>query len=297
MDIDGSQAQPEQVIAFIAVLHQWQVQHRRQVLLSWLGGEPFLWPELEPLTHAAHDAGLRISTTTNGTALNSPRIRRHVLDTYSELTVSIDGFTDFHDNRRGWKGAFSKLKTGVYDLNAELQACASSLTLRANVVLMQDNVRTFGELCHEIASWGIDEICFNQLGGRDRPEFYPAHRLSLDDITWLETELPALRTSLEQQGTRLIGGDDYLRRIRGTTLGEVFPVPECRVADSFLFIDERGYIAPCSFTPDHFARNISEIKTADDLDSLIDDLLTTQKCRPAVDCANCPSTQQFAKWE
>lgn len=296
LEIDRSEAQPEKILAFINVLRQWQMRHKRQVLLSWLGGEPFLWSELEALTNAAHGAGVRVSTTTNGTALNSPRVREHILETYSELTVSIDGFANFHDNIRGWRGAFGKLKAGLCDLIAERSACASTLRLRANVVLMADNVRTFGDLCQELATWGIDEICFNQLGGRDRPEFYPAHQMSLDDITWLEAELPALRAALAPQGTRLIGGADYLRRIRGASQGEVFPVSECRIAESFLFIDERGHIAPCSFTPDHFARHISEIETADDLDDLIAGLLTSQKSHPAVDCANCPSTQQFAKW-
>lgn len=296
LDIERATADPERITAFIAVLEAWQRRHGRPVLLSWLGGEPFLWPALTALTETARAAGLKVSTTTNGTALDSARVRRHIVDHYAELTVSIDGFADFHDAMRDGPGTYDRLKRGVVALNAERRAAGSALVLRANVVLMRDNVGDFGDLCLELAGWGIDEICFNQLGGRDRPEFHPAHSLRADDIARLERDLPAVRQKLAAHGTRLIGGQDYLRRIRGASEGDVFPVSACRVAETFLFVDEQGAIAPCSFAPDHFARNVAELRTAEDLDALIDDLMATQRRRPAADCANCPSTQQFQKW-
>ncbi len=290
LDFARRQADPAQVMRFIDRLADWRATGE-QILLSWLGGEPLLWPELEALTRKAHAAGLALSVTTNGTTLNSPLSRRHLISHYSEVTVSIDGFAWFHNAMRGWKDAFAKLEKGVKALVAERD---SDLKIRANVVLMRDNISDFGELCRELAHWGIDEISFNQLGGRDRPEFWPQHRLRADDVDYLRSILPELRTSLGR--TRLIGGDAYLDRIEGTTLDHVLPIGDCRVAESFLFIDEDGRISPCSFTPQHFGRTVDDIGPDWPLEQLGAWFRHNQRTMPAHDCANCPSTQQFDKW-
>ena len=75
--------------------------------------------------------------------------------------------------------------------------------LRANVVLMRNTIADFEALCMELAGWGIAEITFNQLGGRDRPEFFPAHRLLPDDAAWLTSEIPRLRARLNGLGVQL----------------------------------------------------------------------------------------------
>jgi MoaA/NifB/PqqE/SkfB family radical SAM enzyme len=293
LDVARHQADPAQVVRFLDKLAAWRAAGE-PVLLSWLGGEPLLWPELDALTRRAHAAGIALSVTTNGTTLNSPLSRRHLLDHYSEVTISIDGFGDFHDAMRGWKGAFAKLQAGTQALIAEREATGSLLKIRVNVVLMRDNMSQFSELCRELASWGVDEICFNQLGGRDRPEFWPAHRLRREDIDDLRVLLPRLRLALG--ATRLIGGDAYLDRIEGTTLDHRLPVSDCRVSESFLFVDEAGRISPCSFTPHHFARSVDDIGDDWPLETLGAWFRRQQGLMPAPDCANCPSTQQFDKW-
>jgi MoaA/NifB/PqqE/SkfB family radical SAM enzyme len=290
-------ADPLQVRRFIDCVADWRRTHSEDVLLSWLGGEPLLWAELEALTLHARSADLNISTTTNGTTLASARSRRHLIEDYREVTISIDGFADFHDSMRGWRGAFGKLREGVSALARERDEAPSPMSIRANIVLMRNNIASFPDLCRELSCWGMDEISFNQLGGRDRPEFYPQHRLRLVDVDGLERLLPALRRELALTGTALIGNAAYLDRIRQTTNGARLPVSACDVARSFLFIDELGRISPCSFTPDHFGRTVDDLRTAADLDALIAALLAHQRSAPARDCADCPSTQQFSKWE
>ncbi len=290
LDFPRKQADPAQVARFIDRLAEWRAAGE-PVLLSWLGGEPLVWPELEALTRRAHAAGLALSVTTNGTTLNSPLSRHHLISCYSEVTVSIDGFAGFHNAMRGWKNAFAKLEKGVKALIAERE---DGLKVRANVVLMRDNIAEFPDLCRELARWGIDEISFNQLGGRDRPEFWPRHRLRAEDVANLRDWLPNLRASLGR--TRLIGGDAYLDRIEETTLDRPLPVADCRVAETFLFIDEDGRISPCSFTPDHFGRKVDDIGPDWPLAEAGAWFRASQRSRPAHDCANCPSTQQFDKW-
>lgn len=290
-------ADPARIERFLALLGRWRAATGRPVLLSWLGGEPLLWAPLDRLTALARAQGIDLSITTNGTTIGAARRRATLIRDYSEVTVSVDGFGDFHDAMRGWPGAFAKLRAGVTALARERRAAGSAMRLRANVVLMRGNIAAFPALCRELAGWGVDEISFNQLGGRDRPEFYPANRLQPADIVALRSMLPGLRAALAPSGTRIVGSPAYLDRIQGTVSGRKLPIADCRVAEGFLFIDEAGRIAPCSFTPDHFGLSVDTLESVADLDALGMRLNAAQRRGPSCDCADCPSTQQFAKFE
>lgn len=291
------QAKPEQVARFIDLLGAWRRMTGRTPLLSWLGGEPLLWSARPELDLRAGSHGIDLSLTTNGTQLGAARVRTELVRHYREVTISIDGMADFHDAMRGWRGAFKKLGATVPTLIAERDATGSRLKVRINIVLMRDNIADFSALCRVLAHWGVDEISFNQLGGRDRPEFYPDHRLRHDDVAFLIDEVPALRAELETAGTTLVGGPAYLDRFADTVAGRRFPIPDCRVAETFLFIDEAGRLAPCSFAPEHFGMSVDDLQSPDDLDALPGRLRSYQNAHPAIDCADCPSTQQFSKFE
>jgi MoaA/NifB/PqqE/SkfB family radical SAM enzyme len=291
------QADPAQVGRMIDLLGAWRRETGRPVLLSWLGGEPLLWRPRAELDARATKLGVELSLTTNGTRLGAARVREELVRRYREVTISVDGPAAFHDAMRGWPGAFDKLARSISALVAERDAAATALKVRINIVLMHDNIEALEALCRTLAGWGVDEISFNQLGGRDRPEFYPAHRLQMDDVALLAELLPRLRADLARSGTTLVGGGAHLERIADTVAGRPLPIADCRVAETFLFIDEAGRIAPCSFAPEHFALSVDDLDNAADLDALPHRLLASQRERPAHDCADCPSTQQFAKFE
>ena len=85
-----------------------------RVLLSWLGGEPLLWrPLFDVSRRLRHEHGIELSATTNGTTLHLPATVSHVLDLFSELTVSVDGLQAFHDQVRGSAGAWLRLRSAV----------------------------------------------------------------------------------------------------------------------------------------------------------------------------------------
>ena len=197
---------------------------------------------------------------------------------------------------RGWSGGFEKLRRRVPALAAEAKATGSPLKLRANIVLMHQTVAAFPALCEELASWGITELTFNQLGGRDRPEFYPAHRLTLADVRTLEAQLPLLRIRLAANSTTLIGGDKYLDRIRASAMDEPNPVEDCSPGESFLFIDGRGRIAPCSFTNEDYAVSIDEITSALDIATLPFRFQQLRQTRRSNQCNDCLSTQVCDKF-
>jgi MoaA/NifB/PqqE/SkfB family radical SAM enzyme len=288
---------PGQVARLIDLLGAWRRETGRQVLLSWLGGEPLLWAPRAEMDARAAAQGLGLSLTTNGTQLGAARVRAELVEHYSEVTISVDGMAGFHDTMRGWRGAFDKLAQSVPALIAERNAAGAPLKIRVNVVLMRDNLASFADLCRALAGWGVDEISFNQLGGRDRPEFYPDHRLRPSDVAALKAMVPGLRAALARSGTVLVGGAAYLDRIADTVAGRPLPIADCRVAESFLFLDEAGRIAPCSFAPEHFGVSVADLQRVADLDALPGRLRAHQCAQPARDCADCPSTQQFAKFE
>ena len=68
-------ADVETVARFGAVLSEYQRATGDGVLVSWMGGEPLLWPPLRELTeHFTRRLGMRVSTTTNGTPLGTKRV-------------------------------------------------------------------------------------------------------------------------------------------------------------------------------------------------------------------------------
>lgn len=286
------------MLTFGATLAAYQRDTGDAVLVSWLGGEPLLWRPLERLTtNFVHGFGLHVSVTTNGTALASEIVRAHVIECYDELTVSVDGLGEAHDRVRGWRGGFALLRRVVPLLAAGRSGRAPRL--RANVVLMRDNVNEFSKLCLELATWGIDEITFNQLGGNDRPDFWAEHRLRPADVEGLGDVIPVLRDRLASLGVTLRGGERYVERIRSSAAGRRLPVHDCAPGERFLFVSERGMVAPCSFTDDALGVAIAELSTAADVAALPTRFASARDARrmPLAVCGDCPSTQVFAKFE
>lgn len=288
-------ADPREVMRFATLLAGWQAATGRRVLVSWLGGEPLLWPELANVAAQVHELGLAQSATTNGTTLGQPKARNLVLRHFAELTVSVDGFADFHEPMRGWPGGFDRLREAVGAL-ADRRASPGALRLRVNVVLMRQNLHAFPDLCDALADWGIDEITFNALGGRDRPEFFPAHALQPRDVAWLRAELPVLRTRLAGRGTHLPGRGGYLDRFAATASGRPIAVEDCGPGREFLFIDEHGVIAPCDFTVAGYGMPTTAITTVDDLMALPARFAARQREKRAAACDDCRSTRVFAKF-
>jgi MoaA/NifB/PqqE/SkfB family radical SAM enzyme len=207
---------------------------------------------------------------------------------------SVDASAPVHDRLRGRTGAWERVRDGVRALTAERGDAA--FKLRANVVLMRETIGQFADLCTELADWGVDEITFNQLGGRDRPAFFPAQRLRPVEIAMLEATLPELQRKLAACGVILCGDARYLERLRASASGLALSVEDCRPGVSFLFIDEHGMASPCSFSGDTYGVPIASLRTPTDLDALPARFATARAKSRLAACDDCPSTQTFAKF-
>lgn len=283
-------ADPAQVIAFGRRLAAHQSQTGERVLVSWLGGEPLLWKPLEAITtQFVRDFGLHVSTTTNGTSLHHRSVRRHALADYRELTVSVDAIGRRHDALRGWPGGFERVRTAVRTLTRERALQGSTMRLRANCVLTRDTVAGFGGLARELASWGVDELTFNQLGGRERPEYYPDHRVLPDQMDRFIEQLPVVRADVARQGMQVAGGQDYLGRLRASAAGRGFTPSRCHPGDGFLFIDVDGRVGACGDTLEH-ALDIDDVGAFGRLPGRLASRLD------GTSCGNCRNTRGYSKF-
>ena len=282
----------------IALLAADLAAHRgERLLVSWLGGEPMLWPPLLGLSErlSRHPA-VAISATSNGTRLTVAAIRARIVASFAELTMSVDGPEAVHDGLRGVPGSFRKLERAITAFAAERHAAGASLKLRANVVVMRRTLPHFADLCGMLVDWGVDEITFNQLGGRDRPEFFSAERLLPGDAALLTALVAALQPKLAACGVKLCGSPRYLARIEASSRGEALAVGDCRPGEDFLFVDEQGRIAPCSFTTEQHGIAVSDIRDTADLAALPLRFRAARAADPARECMDCPSTQFFGKF-
>ncbi|GAB3507808.1 radical SAM protein [Pseudoxanthomonas daejeonensis] len=290
------QSLPAEVERLAALFGAYRESVGQPVLLSWLGGEPMLWPGVLDLSgRLKRQFGLRTSITTNGTRSWQPSSAQALSESFDEITFSVDALETTHERLRGWPGGMARLAEGIQRL-ANLRRPGSGPLLRANVVLMRDTLPEFAELCMRLADWGIQEITFNQLGGRDRPDFHRAQALGLPDISRLRELLPPLVAALADRGVRLHADTSYVARLEATAAGRPVAVTECEARRPTIFIDEFARIAACSFTLDSHSLSSDSVRTISDIAELRDRLAARRRSAPAAVCNDCPSTQVFAKF-
>lgn len=274
----------------IGLLQAHQNAHPQRVLLSWLGGEPLLWPRWQHWSRRARETGIEVSATTNGSTLHRPDVRAAILEDFSELTISVDALGITFDELRGWPGGFERACAGIATLVDERDHNGARLLLRINVVLMRRTVSVFAALARHLDALGVDEISFNLLGGRDRPEFHAREALTPDALDEFLEQLPGLRAKLD---LRVLGDAGYGARLSAANRGSRWPVTDCHPGEQFLFVDEHARVAPCAFTGDELGVPVHELECLEDLPARFREVRAG--ARPQI-CSACPSTQLAGKF-
>lgn len=288
---------PDRILAFGKTLSDFQRETGKEVLVSWLGGEPLLWKELPRLSDTfRHELGIKLGITTNGTLLDRENIRTMLIKDYSLLTISLDGFSGHHDFHRCEDGLYEKIKEQIRILLDEINCSGSSLKLRINTILMRENIREFESFCMEMANWGVQELTFNQLGGIDRPEFYPEHRLLPEQVKQFAADFPRIQMEAHDKGLTIFGGQPYLERLIATSRDIPISIDDCNPGRKFLFINEGDLVSPCNFTTDGYGIPLSELRDVNALIDLESRFRHKQKYERAMPCNNCHSTQIFEKF-
>lgn len=290
-------ADPDQVERFGRMLGEYSGKNGSKILVSWIGGEPFLWPSLLNISSKfINEFGLEISCTTNGMPLRSSAIREQVAERFSELVVSIDGLGAATDLPRQQPGLFEELKRNISELASLKEARSSNLRLKVNTILMRHNIDCFERFCEEMVSWGVDELTFNQLGGYDRPEFFPANRLLPEQVRRFADALPVWRSSFANRGLTIHGSDAYLHRFICSSLDQKIPIEDCSPGAWFWFINESGLISPCSYTSYEYAVDIRALSTFDDLHCVENKFRSLRNAARSRFCNDCHCTQVHDKF-
>ena len=115
------------------------------------GGEPLLWPDLEPFLEAALDAGFSTSVITNGTLITAQRAAR-LRRLAGLVAVSVDGPPKDHAAIRG-PAAFDGMRRGLMALRDEEVTFALVFTLTK---YNADRLRWLYDFADEVGALGVE---------------------------------------------------------------------------------------------------------------------------------------------
>ncbi|PLK50646.1 radical SAM protein [Uliginosibacterium sp. TH139] len=290
-------ADPAKVLRLGRILNEYSRQTGREVLVSWIGGEPLLWPSLlDVSSRFVHDFGLSVSATTNGVPLRSEKVIERIVDDFAEIVISIDGFGGENDRVRQKPGLFEELKRNVSALCELKEKRGSALIVKVNTILMRNNIDEFGTFCELMRDWGVNELTFNQLGGYDRPEFFPDNRLLVTQVARFIDALPGWKNDFSEAGLRIHGNDAYLKRFQYSCRDEKIPVEDCAPGAWFWFVNENGLISPCSYTSYEYAIDVDAISSPEELDAVEQSFRQMRRDKRSRFCADCHCTQLFDKF-
>ena len=121
------------------------------------GGEPFLYPHIIELLEHITGRGLFVPMDTNGTQLE-----KYAADIVRlgkiHLTISVDGPEEIHDEVRGVKGCFRKIREGVARLNELEQKAGVEISKAICFVISPYSVKGLGAMPDVARSLSIKTI-------------------------------------------------------------------------------------------------------------------------------------------
>lgn len=194
-------------------------------VMIFTGGEPMLRRDLFDVAGHARRRGMQANIITNGTLIRKPEIARRIAETFSTITVSIDGGTaQTHERTRG-RGTFAKTVAALRMLNA----CGVKPVI--NHVVTEDNVDQLSDVGDLFADIDVAFVRLMHHSGLGRgatdnstfgwEEYKKAHRFVWTDPR-AKNLLPDGPLGQRSCATKIncgIGGTE----IHVDSLGDVYP--------------------------------------------------------------------------
>jgi len=144
------------------------------LLLS--GGEPLIHPHFFELAEYAHQKGIRLTLSTNGTLITPETAQKIKSTGFSYVGISFDGLGETNDQFRGKTGAFQMAITGLRNCKQAGQKVGLRFTLTRR------NYESLHEIFDFIEQEDIPRACFYHLVYSGR-----GSSLTADDLTHKET--------------------------------------------------------------------------------------------------------------
>lgn len=123
------------------------------------GGEVLIRRDFEDIVHAAADAGLKVTFTSNLTLLTKERAKTLFRAKLSSISTSLDGASaKTHEAIRGIPGSFDKTLRSIGWLARERERRRRKTRIRVNFVMMRSNFRDYPALLERAIEAGVTEL-------------------------------------------------------------------------------------------------------------------------------------------
>ena len=185
------------------------------------GGEVFLLPDITELLEYIHAKGIFISIDTNGTLLE-----KHAADIVRvgniHLTISIDGSEKTHDQVRGVKGCFGRIREGVARLHEIEKSSGRSISQAINFTISPYSYQDLGTLPDVARSLSINTVCIV-------PYYYFSEEVGkrYEHEMWENFGCPAFSWRGFHHEESGVDPDEFQRQLRQylATLGDLYNFP------------------------------------------------------------------------
>ena len=236
------------------LIHTLKQLGTQQVVLT--GGEALLNPGLIQLCQILRAAGFYITLLTAGITLER---HAHSVATFTDaLIVSLDGDEEVHDQIRGIKGAYSKLKNGI----SKLRSLQPGFRITGRTVIHKLNFRIFPSIIESAKELGLQQISFlpADISSQAFNREIPWDEQRQHDVCIAVNELPQLKELIDyiiqqykhefqtgfiaESPQKLNMIYDYYKSIHGQGS---FPFKKCNAPWVSVVIEPDGAVKPCFF--------------------------------------------------
>lgn len=139
-----------------------------------LGGEPLMRTDIFDILQHAHELGFYTSLITNGTHL--PEKADKIAETVDLTWISLDHYSDYHDEMRGLRGVFERAVDGIIRLRH------AGGRMAINCVLSRLNMDTVGKMAEFARGLGV-RLAFDPMevfpGSNEQHALAPSERRRL----------------------------------------------------------------------------------------------------------------------
>jgi MoaA/NifB/PqqE/SkfB family radical SAM enzyme len=233
----------------------------RDLRVRWVvfsGGEPQLNRELATLSQMLRAEGIRVTLLTAGLLLE--RHACEVAGVVDDITVSLDGPPEVHDQIRGVPAAFERLARGV----RAVRSFQPDISIRGRCTVQKVNFTRLRETLQAARALNLNSISFLAVDltseAFNRPGSWEADRqgavaLEVGAVEQLDREIEGLirDCSQEIQSGYVVERPEKLRRITRHFLAQLgltpAEAPRCNAPWISSVIEADGAVRPCFFHP------------------------------------------------